>query len=83
MVSFVVSRKGSGIDRLLEMNDWCLASTAQHNSGWSLTFAYENDDNYARFTFDDETLASWFALRWGEFILEDDHWLLILNGISR
>ena len=43
---------------------------------WDGEFAYTGTDNFIRFKFYDEAMATWFALQFNEYFLVDDEWEL-------
>ena len=79
MISFVIARRTpKDFENMFKMWHWLedkFGKADWHNT-WHGTFAYINTDNFVRFRFWDEKIATWFALEFGEYILVDDEWEL-------
>lgn len=77
-----VSEKVPGVngwqamDRLIEVSHWVEAQFGQpdYMTNYSLDFA-DNTEDWACFTFYNDTLAFWTQNRWQEYVLTESQWL--------
>ena len=74
MKSFVIKRSGANFYKMIEIWNWCEATFGKADcfNTWDASFANGNE-NYAKFTFYDESLATLFVLRWNDYCVSRDH----------
>jgi hypothetical protein len=83
MISFVVNRGGKHFDDMAKMWNWCEKQYGKpdYSTTWAGEFAYIGTEDFVRFIFYNEAMATWFALQFTEYILEDDEYQLTQDVI--
>ena len=79
MISFVIARRTTrDFENMFKMWQWLedKFGKTDYYKTWDGDFAYMNTDNFVRFRFWDEKIATWFAIEFSEYILVDDEWEL-------
>ena len=74
MISFIVRRQSNEeYEQLLKIHSWCEKQfgKSDYYNNWSVSYAYSNTDDYVRFKFYNEVMATWFLLKFNDYIFED------------
>jgi hypothetical protein len=73
MIPFVVSRKPADFDQFMKIWKWCEAAFGKpcYFTTWDGDFADHTDD-WVRFKFYKDEMASAFVMQWGDYCLTKD-----------